>query len=342
MKAQGGDPELLLSDANQNVAPAWSADGRRVVFASDRGGPRSLWEIDVSSRRVQQLTSGTGYATTPVVSPDGSIAYTEYTHQVDLYWGRVDQPAEKHQRLTSHTHSNFGGRISPDGRRVAYHSNRTGNLELWLLDRETGAERNLTNHPAYDIMGDWSPDGRDIVFLSNREGSLQVWVIEVAGGQVRRVSRKAQVLGVNDQFSGPRWSPDGRAIGFVGVGETEQALWVVDPQGGGERAVLPAVSGFDWYRGSRIVVYTRKAGDASDTLGRGAGPLSQAPGPQGRTPGRLAAPAYEEQEREDRIHRVRQRGRTARRPPATGRPSGHACCQRHWFPGREEGPGQER
>jgi hypothetical protein len=30
--------------------------------------------------------------------------------------------------------------------------------------------------------------------------------------------------------------------------------------------VLPAVSGFDWYRDSRIVVYTRKAGDASDTL----------------------------------------------------------------------------
>jgi Tol biopolymer transport system component len=115
-------------------------------------------------------------------------------------------------------------------------------------------------------MGDWSPDGRDIVFLSNREGSLQVWVIEVAGGQVRRVSRKAQVLGVNDQFSGPRWSPDGSAIGFVGVGQTEQALWVVDPQGKNERAVLPAVSGFDWYRDSRIVVYTRKAGDASDTL----------------------------------------------------------------------------
>jgi Tol biopolymer transport system component len=266
MDAPGGEPEQLLSDEYQNMEPAWAPDSQRLVFVSNRGGAHNLWEIDVSSRRLRQVTSGPGYDLTPATSPTGRIAFTPSSHQTDLYWGPVDQPQEEHQRLTSHTMDNFGGRVAPDGQRVVYQSSRTGNYELWLLDRRAGTERQLTDHPAWDAMADWSPDGREIVFLSDREGTLQVWVLEVESGRVRRLSEKSFSIPFEDLFGGPRWSPDGKAIGFIAAGEKEEGLWVVDPQGENVRSPLAGVIGFDWYRTSRHVVYTRTAPDGSGTL----------------------------------------------------------------------------
>jgi Tol biopolymer transport system component/predicted Ser/Thr protein kinase len=257
------EPELLLGDDYVNMTPAWSADGQRLVFISNRSGPLNLWEIEVGSRRLRQVTSGAGAAFLPTISSTGPVAYTQYSHQVDLYWGPVDRPQEAHQRLTTHTFNNFNGRVSLDGQQVVYSSDRTGNYELWLLDRRTGAERQLTDHPGWDTMPDWSPDGREIVFLSNREGALQPWVLEVDSGRARRVSEKSRPIPFEPHFGGPRWSPDGKAIGFIAAGEKEEALWVVDPQGRNERPVLSGVIGFDWYRDSRHVVYTGRASDGT-------------------------------------------------------------------------------
>ena len=266
MDAETGEAEPLLDDDNFNASPAWTADNERLVFLSNRAGPRNLWEIDVRSRRLRQVTTGPGPDSSPVVSPTGRLAYSPYRHQVDLHWGRVDRPQEEHPRLTSTTSDNFGGRFSPDGRQILYYSNRTGNYELWLVERETGDERQLTDHPAMDVEADWSPDGRQIVFLSGREGIVQVWVLSVEDGRVRRLSDKSIRIRFEPHFGIPRWSPDGNAIGFLASAENEQALWVVDPQGENERALLSGVIGFDWYRDSRHVVYTRNAGDGSGVL----------------------------------------------------------------------------
>ncbi|MGH9556576.1 MAG: protein kinase domain-containing protein [Terriglobales bacterium] len=266
MDAQGGEPELVLADQYVSMSPAWTADNQRLLFVSNRGGPMTLWEIDVGSHRTRQVTTGSGSVLMPAVSSSGRVLYTQYSHQVDLYWGALDQPEEKHQRLTSHTQNNFAGRVAPDGEHVVYLSDRTGNYELWMLDRRGGAERKLTDHPASDIMADWSPDGREMVFLSAREGSLQPWVLEVESGQVRRVSEKSRPIPFEPHFSGPRWSPDGKAIGFLAAGEKEEALWVVDPQGKNEHQVLADVLGFDWYRDSRHVIYTRRAADGSGAV----------------------------------------------------------------------------
>ncbi|MFQ5723776.1 MAG: protein kinase [Terriglobia bacterium] len=274
MDAQGGpsaslgtsEPELLLGDEYQNMWPAWAADSQRLVFVSSRGGPMNLWEIEIGSGRLRQLTSGPGPDFLPATSSTGRIAFSPYSHQVDLYWGRVDQPQEEHQRLTLHTRNNFVGRVAPDGQQVVYYSDRTGNYELWLLDRRTGTERQLTDHPATDVMADWSPDGREVVFLSNREGTLQAWVLEIESGRLRRLSEKSLSIPFEPHFGGPRWSPDGKAIGFIAAGEKEEALWVVDPQGENERSALAGVIAFDWYRDSRHVVYTGTAPGGSGTL----------------------------------------------------------------------------
>ena len=262
LPAVGGAPQPLLEDEYRNNQPAWSSDGRRVVFVSKRGGGENLWDIELKSRRLRRLTTGQGRDMAPVVGRNGQLAYTPFSHQVDLQAVNVAGGAE--ERLTFNTADNFGARISPDGKQIVYHSNRSGNLELWLLDRKTGAERQLTNHPRNDLLPDWSPDGREIVFFSDRDGDAHLWVVNVETGALRRLTEQSIPLPGGSGISlstPPRWSPDGKLIGYIAPSPKGSALWVIDPQGKNSQTRLFGVLRFDWYLDSRRVVFTRQDPD---------------------------------------------------------------------------------
>jgi dipeptidyl aminopeptidase/acylaminoacyl peptidase len=83
--------------------PRWSADGRLILFASNRTdlGHRQLWELDVASGGLRQLTHSPGTATQGVWSPDGKwIAYQFCgpADPADLWL--IDARGETPRRLT--------------------------------------------------------------------------------------------------------------------------------------------------------------------------------------------------------------------------------------------------
>src|SRR4029077_4067637 len=69
-------PIQLTNDKFVELDPAWSPDGSKIVFSSDRGGNMDLWVMDVATRAVIQLTHERGTATSAAWSPTASrIAY---------------------------------------------------------------------------------------------------------------------------------------------------------------------------------------------------------------------------------------------------------------------------
>ncbi|HEX5419868.1 MAG TPA: amidohydrolase family protein, partial [Gammaproteobacteria bacterium] len=71
-------PRRLTNDAFADIDPSVSADGRFAVFASDRGGAMDLWRISLPTGKLTQLTSHSGKAHRPAVSPDGKrVAFLE-------------------------------------------------------------------------------------------------------------------------------------------------------------------------------------------------------------------------------------------------------------------------
>jgi hypothetical protein len=92
-RALGGPSEIAIVDAAsravralvsshpaRNVTPTWSADGARILFASDRApGGFGLYEADVQTGSVRRLEAGPG-AQFPALSPDASrLAFVGYT-----------------------------------------------------------------------------------------------------------------------------------------------------------------------------------------------------------------------------------------------------------------------
>ena len=71
----------VVTGRDVNQSPAWSADGRWVLFSSERTGISNLYAVDVSAAppRLRQVTNVLTGAFQPDVSPDGrSIYFTGY------------------------------------------------------------------------------------------------------------------------------------------------------------------------------------------------------------------------------------------------------------------------
>lgn len=69
----------VLRTMNDERDARWTRDGRNIVFASDRNGVFNIYQLDVESEQVSQLTNVVGGAFTPDLSPDGSrLAYARY------------------------------------------------------------------------------------------------------------------------------------------------------------------------------------------------------------------------------------------------------------------------
>jgi eukaryotic-like serine/threonine-protein kinase len=263
VRPDGASARALLDDAHASRGPAFTPDGKTLLFYSNRAGRWNIWAVSLAGGRLRQITSGAGPDYLPVVSGRGQVLYSNWGHQTDLYLARVGAADATHERLTFNTSENYGGRISPDGKTLAYYSDRTGSYEIWLHDLRDGRERAVTDGPSDNLMPDWSPDGRGLVFFSNRGGTVQIWTTTLEGAEAARLLTPQDLRTPADfaegvTFGGPRWSPDGTLIGYVAPSDHGQTLWVVAPDGKKRRATsLRGVSRFDWYLDGRRVVYVR-------------------------------------------------------------------------------------
>jgi Tol biopolymer transport system component len=157
---------LVSSAAGRTIAPAWTADGRRVLFAYGAESPFELRAVDIASGEMVRLP-GTGPAHTPAPSPDGgSLAFVGYTadgfdlfavNLTDATWARAaaDAPVAPTPERTA-----------PAGEDRAYSPWSTLLPRFWVPTFESDADEfvvgaatggyDALGRHAYGIEGGWS------------------------------------------------------------------------------------------------------------------------------------------------------------------------------------------
>ena len=232
-------------------APAWSRDGRTIVFVSWRDGNGEVYAMNADSSEPRNLTQHPAKDAHPAWSPDGRhIAFVSRRDgQSEVYVMNADGSGKRN--LTRDRASDDFPTWSPDGRRIAFlrgrlHGNpRPGrDVRRWYLyhpyvvNADGSGLRRLTlriPEGAPQTTGPfrggqlvWSPDGRTIYFGR--------YLVRTDGSGARRLPY-IPITAV--------WSPDGRRIAFArprgrtGPGpccySSHSDIYVMNADGSGKR-----------------------------------------------------------------------------------------------------------
>ncbi len=139
----------------------WAPDSRRLVYTSDREGPRHLFSYDFATSTETQLTNGASSDVSPVWSPDGAhIAYTRDAKELRV----LDLPSHTDRVIATASLNRppFLGRseimFSPDSRWIAY--------------TPTSGSRDFANVQVVSVTGG---ESRPVEFLANTSANSIAW-----------------------------------------------------------------------------------------------------------------------------------------------------------------------
>jgi len=189
--ADGSDAKQLTTDAFIDHEPTVSADGRYVVFQSNRSGGRNIWRVDVDGNNLKQLTDGNYVDANPVCSADGSsVIFVSQRSGTPAIWkvgidgGAPVQLTNRPSQLPS---------LSPDGKLIAYfYADEQANNQpkLLIMPFEGGEPVKTINLPqsVQPLAFAWLPDGRSVAYIDNSPGIFNIWSMPLDGAAPKQLT----------------------------------------------------------------------------------------------------------------------------------------------------------
>jgi hypothetical protein len=210
MNGDGSGQINLTNHPANDIDPSVSADGSKIVFASNRTGDDfEIYVMNADGTNVMPLTDNTDNDILPAISPDGGkIAFvSERDGNLEIYIMNADGSGET--RLTNNSATDEFPSFNSDGSKIAFNSDRDGNNEIYVMNADGSNQARVTISSAFDASASFSPDGSKIAFQSSRDGNHEIYTVNIDGSNLTRLT-------FTDPFSDADPSWGGQATGGGG------------------------------------------------------------------------------------------------------------------------------
>ena len=211
--------------------PAWSADGKEIVFSSARRGQDSLWRVAASGGEPRPVAGPIGEGKWPSIPSRGDeLVYEQEMVKLDIW--RLDLKDARHLQkppvsLVSEKGNKMRPDLSPDGKKIAFESDRLGHWDIWTCATDGSGCDQVTKLNGTAGRARWSPNGRYIAFEFHPGERSEVYVVEVPGG----IPHLVRTIPGADNLT-PSWSRDGQSLYFASKrGNDPFQVWKISVAG---------------------------------------------------------------------------------------------------------------
>jgi Tol biopolymer transport system component len=221
----------------------WTADGKELVFSSNRSVPWTLWRIavDKSGSDPHPVAGVATDAFSPSIARNGNrLAYHEERADSDIWrvpvslGDDISAPAIGASFVVqTSTRIDASPQVSRDGARLAFASQRSGDQATWVSDIDGRNPLQIAVFAGYPAGSPrWSPSGTRVAFDASPSGHADVFVVD-AQGATRPVPLTSEVA----ENIAPSWSWDENWIYFASNRTGRYEVWKVPSSGGSQTQV---------------------------------------------------------------------------------------------------------
>lgn len=257
VSSRGGEAKQLTRVAapmGGHSSPAWSPDGKRIVFLTYDTSLAEIWSVSTESGELKRLTTRQLFFD-PIYAPDGETIYCVGISRNMYGLWKMQVGAANGERLGEAVEVQSAGpqpirnlTISADGKKIAY-SARSLTSDIWSvpLSPASGEAAGqsvplLQDRSARKTNPVVSPDGKRVavgIFRSGTPGS--VWLMDVDGKNL------SQLTTASSSSTQPGWLSSDE-VAYITYQEDSAMYSSTNLKTGVERTLLSLTPGMDFAR----------------------------------------------------------------------------------------------
>ncbi len=217
------------------LSPAWSPDGRYVVFShiDDSSHALGIWQTEGTQVRRIRFPGNTVIG--PSFMPDNKVAVSLSTGtQPDIFL--LNHRFEKERTLESSPFIEVSPSFDNSGKKMVFTSSRLGGPQVFLKDFNNGSVTRVSKSGSYNSEPSISPDGTLVAYTKSTDDGFRIFVHDLQTGFERQVSFGP---GRDEQ---PAFAPDSYFLAYVSDRTGTKKIYLTTRHGGDPKAV-PTGSG---------------------------------------------------------------------------------------------------
>ena len=220
------EPTLLTRTSALDFNAAFSPDGRKLAFVSDRDGNLELYIMNSDGSGLRRATKNFAMDDHPTWSPDGRriafVSTREPSTKGGQAWNAIyvmNADGTSVRRLSRPGAAAYSPAWSPDGSHIAFASGsgRAGRSDIWVMNTDGEDQRIVIANGGWPTFVD---EGKAIAFHRRGEKNRWgIWRVNIDGSQLRQLASDASM---------PRAASDGRKLAVVVHGGRHKQVGILD------------------------------------------------------------------------------------------------------------------
>lgn len=177
-----------ITTTGSNNDPAFSPEGDRILYVSNRDGDEELYLYTAATGEVEQLTNNTARDFFPSFSPDGQeivfVSNMDDIHNWEIY--KINIIRRKITRLTKNKYWDGFPKFTQDGKSIVFSSRRNGSEDIYIMNKNGGGQKVLYTSPADE--NDPVLHSGKLYFKSDRDGEWEIYQFNLENNLLVRLT----------------------------------------------------------------------------------------------------------------------------------------------------------